>query len=442
MTVLAIAQVVFGIGLGPALVQRQTNIKEAADVSFWTSLGLSLVLYGGLVIASGSVAHFYRMPAVAGAILVAGAALPLTALGSTHLALLQKELKFRAIFWATAPAPIAASVVALIIGYWTRSFWALIVNQVVAAFVTSVLAWRLCSWRPRFSFYPRIAKSLLGFGGWVVAANFVGWGYAQADNVICGRRLGNEALGIYALGFSLSGLLPGLIIGPFAAVAFSLFCEKATDPIALGKEMLRMQRLLAAAICPVALGTAVLAVPVVTAVYGNRWPGLGYVLAALSIFPGLSHIWSLNAEALRSCGRPDLWPKTGLLVIGMMILGLWYVAPMGLAKFSITRATFAALHSFLVMWLSARTLGLRWRHQVRTVIYPMASALVMVAICQAALSLFRHLDTRLALAIPTSVILGGASYLVLLRNLDHETWHEFWGLLEDLWGGSSHIHGG
>jgi len=46
MMVLAFSQIFWEAGMGKALIQRQTDVEEAADVAFWVNLGLGVVIAG------------------------------------------------------------------------------------------------------------------------------------------------------------------------------------------------------------------------------------------------------------------------------------------------------------------------------------------------------------------------------------------------------------
>ncbi len=60
--VIAMAQIIVGLGLGQAVVQRRTMVIEAASFAFWLSLSLAGFLYAALWIASPWIAQIYHIP--------------------------------------------------------------------------------------------------------------------------------------------------------------------------------------------------------------------------------------------------------------------------------------------------------------------------------------------------------------------------------------------
>ena len=166
--VIALAQIVVGLGFGPAIVQRRTSVAEAASVAFWLSLSLAGILYGMLWIAAPSLARVYHIPLVTDVTRVSGISLFLFALGSTPAALLQRELKFRTLFWVNTLPQVTTVVASLTLALWGAGVWALVLGPLSGTVVRTILAWLLSAWRPLFSIKRTAIRPLLGFGAWMV----------------------------------------------------------------------------------------------------------------------------------------------------------------------------------------------------------------------------------------------------------------------------------
>ena len=424
-TVLALAQIVLGLGMGAAVIQRRTDVQGAASTALWMTLVLAAGLYGLVWISAPYVAQLYNMPVIAGALRVAALALVITGAGSIPGALIQRNLDFQKLFWVNSIAPVISGLVSVGLVLGGAGFWGLIWGPLAGAGVGTLLAWRLAGWRPAFAFDRYIARSLVGFGAWVVAASMVTWFFGQADNALCGYTYGTATLGVYALGFNLSGLFPGFVISPLAAVAYPAFCAVQHDAYQVGRALLKLQALTAAVLCPVALGLAAIAYAGVAAIYGGRWPGLGMVIQFLAIMPGLSHIWSLNADAYRALGRPDIWPRLGLVTLLVLMPLLVMALPHGLLWFTVARMAGATVFPVLIILMTPSVLHITVREQLRAIAGPLTCAVVMFLVARLCIGrLDPFVGWQGLVKLGVVIAASAAVYVGLLWLVSREAWND------------------
>jgi len=254
-------------------------------------------------------------------------------------------------------------------------------------------------------------------------AGLVTWFFGQADNALCGYYLGAAPLGVYALGFNLSNLFPGLVVSPLAAVAYPAFCAVQSDKEEIGRILLSLQSLTAAVVFPIALGLCAVAVPGVGLVYGNTWPGLGLVIQLLAIMPGMSHVWSLNPEAYRAVGRPDIWPKLGGLTLLVLMPLLVFAAPYGLLPFSVARLVGASVLPLSIILVTPRVLDTSVKQQLEAVAVPFACALGMYGVAQLLIGMLKPFAGLAGwLNLVVIILVCAVLYLFLLRLASRQLW--------------------
>jgi len=421
--VIALAQVVVGLGLGPAVIQRRTMAGEAAAASFWMSLSVAGVLYALLWISAPLLAQTYHIPLVRDVVRVSGISLLLFGAGTIPLALLQRDLKFRKIFWVESVSQVTGVVVSLVLALWGAGVWALVFGPLTAAAVRTLIAWGISDWHPFISVNREVVRSLIGFSFWVMGSGFLSWLFLYADNAIAGYYFGGTGLGVYSLGFNIGNLLPGLVVPALSTVAYPAFCALQCDRLEVGRRLLQLQSLTAALLFPLCFGISAIAVPVFALLYGPKWQGLGEVIQFLAILPGITHLWSLNADAYRAVGRPDLWFKlAGLNLFILMALLLW-TGPYGLMPFTIARFGGASLYPLLNMAMGGYLLGISIGDQLRVLAGPFGCATVMYIAAALLLRMLTPFEGFAGWLKLLMVIAAGASvYLVLLRITGRELW--------------------
>jgi teichuronic acid exporter len=375
--VIVLARILVGLGLGPAVVQRRTLVREAASAAQWLSLSASAVLYGLLWIAAPWLAQVYDIPLVAPVVRVSGCSLFLYALGTVPSALLQRDMGFRKLFWVESTSQVANVLASMSLALLGLGVWALVLGPLVGAVAHTALALFFSRWRPLFAVDRAVLRSLFGFSLWTMGASFLSWLFLYADNALAGLFFGANGMGIYSLGFNLSSLLPGLVIPALSAVAYPAFCALQEDRSDVGRSLLKLQSLASVVLFPVAFGLSSVAIPAIALLYGSKWQGLGEVIQLLAIMPGIGHLWTLNADAYRAIGRPDVWTKQAVFSLLLLVPLLFVSAPRGLMAFTAARFVGALFLPLMDIVVGTRILGIKVRDQARSLAVPLASALMM-----------------------------------------------------------------
>ena len=127
----------------------------------------------------------------------------MSGLGVQHNALLNRHMRFRAIALRTSVARLVASVAAIGAALAGAGYWSLVVLQVTQTVVALLVVWTAVRWRPGPPRGLSEAVPLLRFGAGVSAAGLLNTVSRNADNVLIGRVLGADALGLYTRAYGL-----------------------------------------------------------------------------------------------------------------------------------------------------------------------------------------------------------------------------------------------
>ena len=223
--VVGLAQVFVDPGLGMATVLQKEITRAQLDCLFWMNLAAGGLLAGLCVAAAPLAARFYGEPRLAGVVIAAAGTLLLGAVATQHLAMLMREMRFRSLAALDTASTLAASAGSIVAALLGAGYWAILVNQGVAALATLLLAWVAGGWTPRWPRGWQTVRPLLRFGLDITGFRLVKFLSRNSDNILIGRFAGAGPLGLYdrafrlyaaALRADLGALLEG---GPAAAVA-------------------------------------------------------------------------------------------------------------------------------------------------------------------------------------------------------------------------------
>lgn len=322
--VIAFTQIFWEAGLAKALIQRQSDIDEAANVSFWINIGISifitLILYNSAGLISENIFNNENVELV---LKVMSLHILLGAISSVHVALLQKEMDFKRLFivrFVTTGLPGIASLPLAWSGY---GYWALVAGTLVGQFVQVIMLSLHSNWRPKLAFDYLIAKQMIAFGKWVVISGLLAWFFFWADYLIISMYLDSHHLGIYKVSNTVVILIVGLIAAPILPVFYSLLSSYKSDLNKIRSAVAKAEKILAVVLFPVGAGILIIGESIAPLLFSNEWEGVGEIVGIIALTQVIAYTISFRQESYRAIGRPDI--ETKVMLLSMMIRVPFYI---------------------------------------------------------------------------------------------------------------------
>jgi O-antigen/teichoic acid export membrane protein len=355
------------LGLGAALVQRRTIDDDDTSTVFWTSLAAGAFLtVAGLALA-GPVASFYGEPRVRGLMAAMSLCFVITAIGATQRALLTREMDFRRLELRTIIGVVvggAAGATAAVAGWGP---WALVLQQLTTAVISTAVLWFAVPWRPRFVFSRRSLRSLGGYGGNVLGVRLAFYLWDGSLPVIVGRFLGAGALGIFTIAYTVILAPLTRLSLPIGEVLFPAFSRMQDDRERLARIWLRALRVLAAICVPAMVGLVVVAPDFVSVVLGAKWHAAVSIIQVLAWVGLLQALQAWNGAILTGLGRAGTLFRATLaylfLYVGSFLVGLHWGMHGVVTAYAISSTILEA--SYLL--LTTRALGVSFVAPLRAV---------------------------------------------------------------------------
>jgi O-antigen/teichoic acid export membrane protein len=421
--IIAFARILVDLGLGKAVIQRQTFVNESASISLWTSLLLAAGLYLLLWFAAPWLSVLYNNSGVTSVIRVSGCSLLIYASMTAPNALLRRKMEFRYLFWVETSLLVIQAVASVILALGGLGFWAIILGQLMGLTLSAILAWGLVRWRPLFLMDRALLYSMLGFSLWVMVAGFQSWLFLYADKAIAGAFFQVDTLGVYSLGFNFAILIPTFLAASLTDVAYPVFCKLQESSRGVGLNLIRLQTLAGAVLFPMAFGLSAVASPMIQLLYGDKWQGLGMVISILAILPGLVPLWSLNESAYQAIGRPDVWTKLAGISLLCLLPLLLISASYGILVFVIARFLGALILPIGNFFVGARILGIGVKDQLKSIGFPLCCSMIMymsVVMLELQMRPFEGITGWVKLMF--SVAMGAGIYVSLVWIFNRDLW--------------------
>ena len=329
LMVIGFSQIFWEAGMNKALIQRQTNVDEAANVAFWINVALGCFIAVLLYFIANLIAYtFFQDGRVTAVLQVMTLHVILGAFAAVHTALLQKKMDFKRLFWvrfATVGLPGLASIP---LAWNGMGYWALVVGVLVGQAAQVIMLWNLSKWRPSWEFHTAVAKEMSRFGAWVGVAGLLAWFYMWADSLIVGMYLGVHELGLYRIGNQFAIMIFAIIFGPIMPVLYSHLVKMNSDMKRVGRTMEHLIKALIIIAIPISFVLFSLSEPIGEVLFGEQWTGVGLVIGVMALTHGYSWVIGMNGEAYRAVGKPHIetivMASTLLIYLVAYLVGIQY----------------------------------------------------------------------------------------------------------------------
>src|SRR5581483_4415920 len=349
------------LAFGAALVQRKVLTETDRSTVFWTNAFFGLVFTCGAFFASGPVAQFYGQPAVKPLFQAFSVAFLVTSLSSTQSALLSREMNFRSLELRQMISYAAGAVVGIVAAMRGAGAWAIILQQLSIAFVSTALLTAFSSWRPKLSFSLESLRSMGAFSGRVFATRILFYFNRNVDNLLVGRFLGSAALGAYSLAYNVMLMPFSRISSPVQDVMFPAFSRVQDDPGRIGAGWLRVNRLVAAITVPSLVGLVLVAPDFIRAVLGEKWSAAIPVVRILCWVGLLQSLQGLNSSILEARDRTQDLVRYAVIVAVASVIAFVIGLEWGIVGVAAGYAVSSTVVEPYYTWVTARSIGLPLR---------------------------------------------------------------------------------
>ena len=397
------------LGLGAAIVQKRDLDETEIESAFWLSMATAATLYGVIWLFAPALSAFFNQPQLIDVLRVSMLTFVITSIRVISSNLLTKQVDFKRRAMGDMAGTLAGSFTTLALAYAGDGVWALVFGQLVRQSVVTLAFVAMWPWRPRGRFSREGARKVFGFGLRTSGGRIAWYLYSNADYLVVGKFVGQQALGFYTLVYEFATLPAGRVTTVINEVAFPVYAQLQDRPEQFKRYFLTAVTLVSAITVPALFGllaTAPLAVPVILTA---KWLPIVEPLQIMSVVGMVLSVSSLIAPAVLAKGRPGLVLRFNLTCLAVMPAGFLIGSRFGLL--GVCWAWLILFPAVTMMWFSmTRSLiGYRWGELASALLPASVSAVTMAL----ALALVRPATEFLPLGpvrLAVVVAAGAATY--------------------------------
>jgi O-antigen/teichoic acid export membrane protein len=356
-TVMGFLRIFQDAGLSMATVQRQEITHAQVSNLFWVNIAVGGVITLLVAASAPAVAWFYRESRLVGITLVLSITFLVASSTVQHLALLNRQMRFKVIAVIDIVSMLAGYVTGIGMALWEYGYWSLVGASVTQVTIKLVLTWSISRWRPRLPSRNTHTWHLLSFGANITAGSLMYELARGADNLLIGRFFGPAAVGLYSRASILLVRPLERFIMPITAVLVPALSRIQGQHDRYRRTFLQVFE--ATALISFLFTGLFLALsyPLILAVLGPKWEAAAVIFAGFTIAALAYPLTSVSSWLFASQGRGKDWVLTSSIVSSVTLCSFLAGLPFGPAGVAISYSASCVLIELPVVYYIAGRRG-------------------------------------------------------------------------------------
>lgn len=410
----AFVQIFLDQGLSAAIVQRSGLEKEHLDTAFWITVLIGILLTAASIAGSDLVAAFFDEPRLASVLRWLSLTFILSALSSTQMAILRREMAFKSLAARSMTAKLVGGIVGVTMAFAGFGVWSLVAQKLIAGVAGIIVLWRASEWRPGFGLSKLHYRELFTFGASVAGNNILKVLVRRSDDFLIGYFLGPTLLGYYSIGYRLLLVMIRLVTGIVNAVAFPTFSRLQHNRQRMLRAFYKVTQYTSLLAFPVFIGLAAVAPELIPALFGEQWLPSVPVMQVLAVVGILQSVLAFNGSVLRASGKP-MW-ELGIMALNAVgsVLGFLLVVRWGIVAVAASFVIVGYLLAPLSFIAARKLIRIDFGTYLRQFAAPLSSSLLMVIVVIGLKQIFSNQEVNLYLELAVYVTAGALTYLLLI----------------------------
>jgi O-antigen/teichoic acid export membrane protein len=352
-------------GVGAYIVQERRLSRTAVQSAFTVTMLLSVAMGAAIYAGADRIAAFYGEPGLSNLLMVATLGFLLVPFGSPILALLRRELAFKALAGINVAAALANAGVTVALGlagYGAVSYvWGYVLSNVLLAVLAFAIHPQAWIFRPSLV----ECRQVLSFGTISSFVTVINMAYDLLPRLALGKILGFDAVGLYGRALTVCQLPDRVIVSALQPVVLPAMAARARDGGSLKDAYLHGLTLMAAVQWPALIMLALLADPIVAILLGPQWIEVGplarlLALATMALAPAF-----MTYPVLVAVGRIRDTLFASLISLPPSVLIVIGAASFGLEAVAASLFIAAPMQMLIALSFIRRAIGLTWGELAR-----------------------------------------------------------------------------
>ena len=296
----------FKYGISAKLIQAdRQNLDVLCNTSYWLNwiLCIGVFVLQCLVVL---VAYFFDNSILVLPLCASALVYLLFPLFLVHSAIVERENRLNVTAIARVSQSLVGNLATVILALMGCGVWSIVWPMIISTGIIVVVTRRYCSWKPPQKFTFTDWREIIDFGKNLLGVEILNRLRMNVDNILVGKFLGVEALGLYYFAFNAGSGITTNVVYAFNSALYPHLCDFRQDKVKLRKEYYKSLKSSAFILVSLVLLQSSLAPLYVPIIFGEKWvPAVPIlIMICLSVIPR-SFAWT-SSILLNSINRTHI----------------------------------------------------------------------------------------------------------------------------------------
>lgn len=325
-----ISNVFTELGTGEALIRKKNPTNDFISSIFWLNTGLAFFVCLILAAIASSVADLYGQDIVEILIYVLSIEILLSGINRVSHALLEKNMRFKAIAFAQITSQICGASIGITMAFLGYGLWSLVFLGISSQLIYTIIVNIALRWRPSVTFNFNHIKSIFSFSSYLTLVKILDHIQRRSEIFIVAYLMGSHLGGVYSQSHTLLRKPVKLISGFMAPVLFSTMSSLSENIERIQSLYLKSIQSFAMIYIPISIILILYSEPFVLFILGEKWFEMAEIMPVFGFMLLFASMHKCNTIALKSVGRVDLLFRMYVVFVIASIVGCIIGAQFGI----------------------------------------------------------------------------------------------------------------
>jgi len=274
------SEVLSNTGIQQYLVQADEATDEVVNTAWTLDILLKVTVCVLLYLALPGINWFYDDANIMYAVGTLIPVIAIRAMMNPELHVQRRNLTYRIIFRIGVIQKLVSFVVVVIVAFQTRSFWAIVIGDLVSSIMGVVLSYYYCTRRPKLSLRNVGAQWL--FSRWMLARGSIGYLRAQIDTLLISQFYSLSQLGKFNIAREFTIMPATEVIQPAVEPLLATFSSVRLDKTKIAQQVSLALLLISAFTAPFVAFTYQFHESIVFYLLGEQWMEAAPLMQAMT----------------------------------------------------------------------------------------------------------------------------------------------------------------
>lgn len=407
-------------GFSTALIRKKDITDDDYNTSFIVNLGLSLVLYSLIFIASPLIAEFFEREELVSLTRVSSFTMIIGALAIVQQTRLTKRIDFKTQTKITLIASVVSGAVGITMAFLDFGVWALVAQMLTVQGLKTILLWVYNHWIPSLRFNKKSFDELFGFGWKMMVSGILDSLWTQLYQVVVGKFYNAATLGQYTRAKQFSQMFSSNLTNVIQRVTYPVLSDIQDDNermVAAYRKIIKTTMFITFALM-FALGAV--SEPLLYCLIGEKWHEAATYLPLICFVGAFYPLHAINLNMLQVQGRSDLFLGLEIIKKIIGIAPLFIGAFIGIFPMLYASIITSAISFFLNSYFPGKLVGYTSWMQLKDISMSFAVTISMASV----VFVIKYLPLNNWIILPIQIVVGLCIFMFLCKITKIEEYKE------------------